>query len=122
MPASTELRMPCSACEWVMTVFPAACASYTIAAISSGENPVAVGSSFGDMTPPDVCTLMTSAPARRSSRVARRTFSTPSTTVRGCSGSSARTSTPIGMRESPCPPVCESAPTEMRMRGPGTIP
>ncbi len=65
---------------------------------------------------------MTSAPARSSSRVARRTFSTPSTTVTGCSGSSARSATPIGMRVSPWPPVCESAPTAMRIRGPGTMP
>ncbi len=122
MPASTAFLMPCVACACDMTVLPAAWASYTIAAISSGENPVAVGSSFGDITPPDVMVLMTSAPARSISRVARRTSSTPSTTPFGRSGSPVQVFTPDGIRESPCPPVCDSAPTAIRIRGPGKSP
>ncbi len=105
-----------------MTVLPAACASYTTAAISSGEKPVAPGSSFGERTPPEVMILIWSAPARRTSRVTRRMLSIPSTTPIGRSGSITDTLTPDGMSESPCPPVCESGVTAIRMRGPGKRP
>ena len=44
MPPSTAFLMPCVAWACAITVLPAARASYTIAAISSGENPVAPGS------------------------------------------------------------------------------
>ena len=113
--------MPWLAWACAITVLPAARASYTRAAISSGENPVAPGSSLGDMTPPLVCTLIWSAPARSTSRVARRTPSTPSTTVNG-SSDTGRMLAPLGMTESPWPPVCDNAETAMRMRGPGNKP
>src|ERR1051326_2085788 len=114
MPPRTAFLMPCVACACAMTVLPAARASYTIAAISSGAKPVAPGSSLGDITPPLVWTLIWSAPARRTSRAARRTPSTPSTTVCGISELVGRTFTPPGMVESPCPPVCDSAEADAR--------
>src|SRR5881227_2007356 len=80
MPPTTAFLMPCVAWACAITVLPAARASYTMAAISSGAKPVAPGSSFGDITPPLVWTLIWSAPARSTSRAARRTPSTPSRT------------------------------------------
>ena len=108
-----------------MQVFPRARASYTIIAIPSGVKPVSVGSSVGDRTPPVAWSLMKSAPARSSSRVAFLTSSGPSTSVSGHSAPAPlveRSRTPDGIVSSPWPPVCESAPTEIFMRGPGISP
>ena len=75
------------------------------------------------MTPPVACSLTKSAPRRSTPRTVLRTSSGPSQIVSIHSGPHRRQKrTPLGSRPSPCPPVCESAATAMRMRGPGISP
>ena len=66
---------------------------------------------------------MKSAPTRSRARTVLRTSSGPSQIVSIHSGPQCRQKrTPLGSAPSPWPPVCESAPTAMRMRGPGISP
>src|SRR6266545_3591394 len=101
----------------------AARASSTIARSSSIEYWVESTRSVGEAIPPDSITLTWWAPRRSCSRAARRTSVTPSATtvmagVHGCWSSSARP----GGRESPCPPVCDSALPPKTSLGPGSRP
>ena len=80
--------------------------------------------SLGDATPPDAMILIWLAPFMISSRTAKRTLSTPSTTR---AKAPTRLEQPQGSitslrgRPSPCPPVCDSARPDAKMRGPSTM-
>ena len=80
------------------------------------------GESLGESTPPEVQSLIQSAPARSTSRTRRRIGSTPSTTVSGTSGSLTPMSAPQAKCWSVWPPVWLSAVTASTVRGPGMIP
>jgi hypothetical protein len=123
-PFRTATLMPSAACACAITVMPAAAASATIMATSSSRKCPCRGSSRADSTPPLVATLITSAPARISSRTTRRTSSGPSTTVSGRPGWgwTSGTEQPDGNQPSPCPPVWLSMLTAICTRGPGTSP
>ena len=123
-PARTALLIP--SVDWAcdITQSPAARASETIASISSTSKPGCCGLSVGDRTPPDVAILITSAPARTSSRTFRRISSGPSTIEVGTPGYAGKISAcaPEGSQPSPCPPVWLSIVIEIWTRGPRTIP
>ena len=78
-PARRAFLMPSVACACAITGRPAALASAISASSSSGRNWACFGLSRGDSTPPEVCTLMTFAPARMISRTRLRISSGPST-------------------------------------------
>ncbi len=105
-PARTAFLMP--AVDWAcaMTQRPAAAASDTSMASSSGANCGWRGSSRAESTPPEVATLMTSAPSRISSRTFRRISSGPSTTPLGMPGyvGPMSASAPLGSQRIPVPP------------------
>ena len=65
---------------------PAAVASATSTSSSSGEKSAWAALSRAESTPPDVATLITSAPFRCSSRTLRRISSGPSTMPEGSPG------------------------------------
>ncbi len=89
-PARTAFLIP--SVDWAcdITQSPAARASATIASISSTSKPGCRGLSVGESTPPEVAILITSAPARTSSRTFRRISSGPSTIPLGKPGYSAK--------------------------------
>src|SRR4029450_12449649 len=89
-PARTAALMPSLPWAWAITQRPAAAASVTGADRSSSRKWAWRGSSVGDRTPPLVATLMTSAPARTSSRTLRRMASGPSTRPSGVAGGAGR--------------------------------
>src|SRR5215204_6137776 len=105
-PLRTATLIPSVACACAITLIPAAVASATIVATSSSRKWPCRGSSRADSTPPLVAALITSAPARTSSRTTRRTCSGPSTTVSGRPGCGCTSGTeqPEGYQPSPCPP------------------
>ncbi len=86
MPARTADLMPGAPWAWAMTGMPAAFASATSTSSSSSRKWPWRGSSRGDSTPPEVHTLIWSAPARMIARAARRISSGPSTTPDGIPG------------------------------------
>ena len=86
MPARTAALMPGAPWAWAMTKMPAASASSTRIDSSASRKWPWRGSSRGDSTPPDVQTLMWSAPARTISRTRWRISSGPSTMPDGMPG------------------------------------
>jgi hypothetical protein len=124
MPARTAALMPSVACACAITKTPAAVASSTSTASSSSRKWPCRGSSRGDSTPPEVATLITSAPARISSRTLRRISAGPSTIPDGRPGCAMKIGSehPDGCQESPCPPVWLSIEMAICMRGPRISP
>ena len=124
MPARMAFLMPSVAWACAMTSRPPALASATQARSSSRLKWACLGLSRGESTPPEVQTLITSAPARRSSRTLRRISSTPSTMPQGSPGWGVNrfTRCPLGIQPSVCPPVWPSTATAIRRRGPETRP
>ncbi len=124
MPLRIAALIPSVAWAWAITNLPAAVASSTSTASSASRRWPWRGSSRGDSTPPLVATLITSAPARTSSRTLRRISSGPSTIVSGRPGWGTRNGTcaPQTSQVSPWPPVWLSMAIEICMRGPAIIP
>ena len=126
MPARIDALMPSVACEWAITKMPAAVASATRTSSSSSRKCPCLGLSRGDSTPPEVATLMTSAPALTISRTFLRISSGPSTRPLGLPGcgmpNGVGNPPPHTIHLSPWPPVWLNIPIEICMRGPFTIP
>ena len=81
--------------------------------------------SVGEATPPEAMILICVAPFCSSSRTARRSASTPSTTramAPTLKVQAQGSSTSLRGRRSPWPPVCDSARPEGKMRGPSITP
>ena len=125
IPLRIAALIPSVAWAWAITNRPAAVASSTSTASSASRKWPWRGSSRGDSTPPLVATLITSAPARTSSRTLRRISSGPSTIVSGRPGWANEEPgmwAPQTCQSSPCPPVWLSIEIEICMRGPAIIP
>ena len=124
MPARMAFLMPSVAWACAITKMPAAVASSTSTCSSAGRRCAWVGLSRGESTPPDVATLMTSAPCRTSVRTTRRISSGPSTRVSGRPGMREKMSAsmPDGSQPSPCPPVWLIIRRLSWMRGPRISP
>ena len=121
----TAALMPSVASAWAITKRPAAVASSTSTSSSASRKWPWRGSSRGDSTPPLVATLMTSAPARTSSRTLRRVSSGPSTIASGWPGWATKNAgmwAPQTCQSSPWPPVWLSIEIEICIRGPAIMP
>ncbi len=116
--------MPSGPCACDITQVPRSAAVRTIASTSSWEKFGSIGSSVGERNPPEEAILITSAPARTTSRTLRVTPSTPSHTPLGMPGySTAQTPrAPLGSHASLWPPVIDSIDIDSCMRGPMSVP
>ena len=116
--------MPSGPCACDITQRPRSAAVDTIAPSSSCAKCGCIGSSVGEKKPPDDAILITSAPARITSRTFSRSASTPSAFPAGKPGYGAQSaeSAPLGSHGSLWPPVWLSIVTEICIRGPGINP
>src|SRR5581483_9346121 len=103
---------------------PRSAAARTIAATSSSEKFGCRGSSSGERNPPEEAILITSAPARTTSRTFAVTPSIPSHRPSGMPGYATPQPgvPPLGSHGSLCPPVMPSMVTEICILGPTSTP